>query len=294
MPPTTPPSDSPRIEAAGVEVTVDDDEVELADPAQRGLREPRPARRVGLDAVLAGLGAEAQYAQRRADRQPAAQHAVPGPGPTRRPGMPRRTDASRVLPAVSSTSARSTSSAAATTASPPTTSCVERFGLAPVTSFTEVTGEATEALPDDPEIDASDPIDDPDILDVVQLRRRRRQPARAGQRGGRRRGGHRAFAARRWPPGWRRSTATSTPSTRSSAWSPSRTWPAASWASCSSRSGRASSRRCATATASSTCTTRRWPRSSSATASRYRHTLAEIIELNTDADVADNVFRAPT
>jgi hypothetical protein len=44
------------------------------------------------------------------------------------------------------------------------------YGLAPVQSFTEITGEATDSFPKDPKIDPSDPVDDPNILDFVQLR----------------------------------------------------------------------------------------------------------------------------
>jgi hypothetical protein len=44
------------------------------------------------------------------------------------------------------------------------------YGLAPVQSFTEITGEATDRFPNDPKIDPSDPIDDPNILDFVQVR----------------------------------------------------------------------------------------------------------------------------
>ncbi|HEV8470622.1 MAG TPA: peroxidase family protein [Candidatus Limnocylindria bacterium] len=44
------------------------------------------------------------------------------------------------------------------------------YGLAPKTSFVDVTGEARESFPVDPLIDAQDPIDDPNILDFVELR----------------------------------------------------------------------------------------------------------------------------
>jgi Animal haem peroxidase len=44
------------------------------------------------------------------------------------------------------------------------------YGLAPAQSFTDITGEATDRFPNDPKIDPSDPIDDPNILDFVQLR----------------------------------------------------------------------------------------------------------------------------
>jgi hypothetical protein len=44
------------------------------------------------------------------------------------------------------------------------------YGLPPARSFTDITGEATDRFPNDPLIDQSDPIDDPNILDFVQLR----------------------------------------------------------------------------------------------------------------------------
>jgi hypothetical protein len=42
--------------------------------------------------------------------------------------------------------------------------------LAPKRSFTAITGEAAESFPRDPEINPAKPIDDPDILDFVELR----------------------------------------------------------------------------------------------------------------------------
>jgi hypothetical protein len=44
------------------------------------------------------------------------------------------------------------------------------YGLAPKTSFVDITGEATQRFPADPLIDPQDPIDDPNILDFVELR----------------------------------------------------------------------------------------------------------------------------
>jgi peroxidase len=44
------------------------------------------------------------------------------------------------------------------------------YGLAPKTSFVDVTGEATQRFPADPLINALDPINDPNILDFVELR----------------------------------------------------------------------------------------------------------------------------
>jgi hypothetical protein len=45
------------------------------------------------------------------------------------------------------------------------------YGLAPVKSFTDITGESTDQFPtNDPKIDPNDPVDDPNSLDFVQLR----------------------------------------------------------------------------------------------------------------------------
>jgi len=44
------------------------------------------------------------------------------------------------------------------------------YGLAPKTSFVDVTGEATQRFPVDPLINRRDPINDPNILDFVELR----------------------------------------------------------------------------------------------------------------------------
>jgi hypothetical protein len=44
------------------------------------------------------------------------------------------------------------------------------YGLAPKTSFVDVTGEATQRFPVDPLINSRDPINDPNILDFVELR----------------------------------------------------------------------------------------------------------------------------
>jgi len=44
------------------------------------------------------------------------------------------------------------------------------YGLSPRRSFTAVTGEATARFPSDPKIDPADPLDNPSILDFVRLR----------------------------------------------------------------------------------------------------------------------------
>jgi hypothetical protein len=44
------------------------------------------------------------------------------------------------------------------------------YGLPAKTSFASITGESTESFPADPEIDRQRPIEDPNILDFVELR----------------------------------------------------------------------------------------------------------------------------
>ncbi|HET6772780.1 MAG TPA: peroxidase family protein [Acidimicrobiales bacterium] len=44
------------------------------------------------------------------------------------------------------------------------------YGLPGKDTFTAITGESTDRFPSDPEIDPADAIDDPDILDFVELR----------------------------------------------------------------------------------------------------------------------------
>jgi hypothetical protein len=47
----------------------------------------------------------------------------------------------------------------------------QAYGLRPKASFKQVTGESTDRfLPNDPEVDRNDPINDPDILDFLELR----------------------------------------------------------------------------------------------------------------------------
>jgi hypothetical protein len=54
------------------------------------------------------------------------------------------------------------------------------YGLAPARSFTDITHESTDSFPSDPEIDANDPMDDPDILDFVRLEDDQGNPIEVG------------------------------------------------------------------------------------------------------------------
>ena len=44
------------------------------------------------------------------------------------------------------------------------------YGLPRVRSFTDITGEASDRWPNDPKVNAGDPLNDPDILEFLELR----------------------------------------------------------------------------------------------------------------------------
>ena len=111
------------------------------------------------------------------------------------------------------------------------------FGLAPKSSFTAITGESTDRFPLDREIDPGTPIDDPDILDFVKLLDRDGNETPLGSEAA---DGEAVVGIRRTTLAARLRAIYREPA----------------------RSGAASSRRCATATASSASTTRCCPRSS--------------------------------
>ena len=239
------------IEAQGVEVVAEGDEVEFVIPLNVAFGNPDLLRLVGLDAVLHGLGGEPQYKNdEQIDNQLRSvlfQVPVPGnPACLDGPTLPA------VLQGRASTSARSTSSAAATTGCRSTTTCAAPSGCTPKPSFTAITGESTDRFPPNDPLITGNPIDDPNILDFVALfdadgnrsssgaRRRTARPSSAIRRttlaarlkaiyGDRRQARRVRRHARRAPRARARSSA-----------------------SCSSRSGSSSSRRCATATGSST------------------------------------------
>jgi hypothetical protein len=161
------------IKARGVEVEVVGDEVEFVVPLNVAFGNPDLMRDIRVGPIMRGLGSEAEYKNdEQIDNQlRSVLFQVPKPGipdPSvcldgedlpdcfngvldlgaidiargRDHGLPRYNDLRRA------------------------------YGLPAKTSFAAITGEATESFPADPEIDRKKPIDDPDILDFVQLRDR--------------------------------------------------------------------------------------------------------------------------
>jgi hypothetical protein len=158
------------LEAQGIEVEIDGDEIEFVVPLNIAFFNPDLVPALGLDAVMRGLGGEPQYKndEQIDDQLRSVLFEVPAPGqdPSECPGDPPNpacfqgvTD----LGAIDIERGRDHGM-------PSYNELRQAYGLAPVSSFTEITGEATEEFPtDDPEIDLANPLDDPDILDFVAL-----------------------------------------------------------------------------------------------------------------------------
>jgi hypothetical protein len=166
------------IRAQGVEILPEGDELEFVVPLNVAFFNPDLLEMVGLDAVLAGIGAEAQYKNdEQIDNQlrsvlfqvPVSGNPECLDGPElpacfrgvvdiaaidiargRDHGMPRYNDLRRT------------------------------YGLRPLPDFTDVTSERTDRFPSDPLIDPRNPIDDPNSLDFVQLFDRDGRPIELG------------------------------------------------------------------------------------------------------------------
>ena len=125
---------------------------------------------IRLGPLLQGIGLEAEYKQRRADRQPAPQCAVPDPGrrTTRSawtaPTLPECFNGVVDLGALDVERGRDHGM-------PSYNELRQAYGLAPKQSFTDITGESTEAFPADPELTPGDEINDPDSLDFARALR---------------------------------------------------------------------------------------------------------------------------
>ncbi len=158
------------LEAQGVEVEVVGDVAEVAVPLNVAFGSPGLLSQIGLGNLLAGLASESAYANdEQIDNQlRSVLFQIPGPD-TENPldcldgdGIENCFTGVNDLGALDV--ARGYDHGMATY-----NELRVAYGLEPVTSFADLTGEATEEFPEDPLIDSSDPIDDPDILDVIRL-----------------------------------------------------------------------------------------------------------------------------
>lgn len=158
------------LEAGGVEVTVDDDVVEVAVPLGVAFGNPGLLVDLGLGNVLAGLASEAAYANdEQIDNQlRSVLFQVPGPDVENPLDCLDGTEIAGCFSGVNDLGAIDVMRGY-DHGMPTYNDLREAYGLARIDTFTELTGESTEEFPDDPIIDSTDPIDDPDILDFVQL-----------------------------------------------------------------------------------------------------------------------------
>ena len=155
------------LEAQGVEVVADGDEVEFVIPLNIAFGNPDLLKQVGLGAVLHGLGGEPQYKNdEQIDNQLRSvlfQIPVPGnEGCLDGPTLPACFKGVVDLGAIDIERGRDHGM-------PLYNDLRRAFGLAPKTSFTSITGESTDRFPtNDPKI-TGNPINDPNILDFVKL-----------------------------------------------------------------------------------------------------------------------------
>ena len=154
-------------EKAGVEVSVVDDEVTLAIPLGLAFFNPDLLQSIGLGPMLHAVGAESEYNNDESiDNQlrstlfqvPVAGNTDCLDGPT----MPRCFTGINDLGAIDIERARDHGIGTYN-------QLRQAYGLAPRTSFTGITGETSDAFPADPKLTKGDEINDPDLLDVLEL-----------------------------------------------------------------------------------------------------------------------------
>jgi hypothetical protein len=165
------PAELAAIEARGIGVETEGDEVEFVIPLNVAFFNPDLLSEVGMDAVMRGLGAEPQY---RNDEQIDNQlrsvlFQIPRPGipdPSvclDGPPLPDCFQGVADLGAIDVERGRDHGM-------PSYNQLRAAYGLPPLRTFTSITGERTSSFPDDPLIDRRNPLDDPDIMDFVELR----------------------------------------------------------------------------------------------------------------------------
>lgn len=158
--------------AMGIEVAEEGGDVELAIPLNVAFHRPQLVADLGLEPLLAGLGGEPQYRNdEQIDNQlrsvmfqipveQAADSADCLDGPTLNECFVLVNDVG-VLDIMRG---REHGIAAYN-------DLREAYGLARMASFSELTGESSESFPDDdPSVDSNDPMNDPAILEYVELR----------------------------------------------------------------------------------------------------------------------------
>ncbi len=158
------------LENEGVEVTLDDDVAEVAIPLNVAFGNPDLVAQIGLGNLLTGLASEAQYANdEQIDNQlRSVLFQIPGPDVENPSDCLDGAAIADCFSGVNDLGALDVMRGY-DHGMPTYNDLREAYGLPRITSFAELTGESTAEFPNDPAIDAFDPIDDPSILDFVYL-----------------------------------------------------------------------------------------------------------------------------
>lgn len=160
-----------RFRAEGVDVVPNGDEVILVIPLHAAFGNPGLLREIGLGPIAKALADQAEYRndEQIDDSLRSVLFQVPKPGTA----DPAACGTPVVKPEcfVSVVDLGAIDVARARDHGIPRYNALRRaYGLAPRATFTAITGEATEAFPSDPKLDPADPLDDPRSLDFVELR----------------------------------------------------------------------------------------------------------------------------
>jgi hypothetical protein len=163
------PAQLDAFRAQGIEVAVGDDgqQVSLTIPLNVAFFNPDLVGQLQLGPLLRGIGSESEYRNdEQIDNQLRSvlfQVPVPGnPDCLDGPGLPQCFHSVLDLAAIDIARGRDHGM-------PSYNQLRKAHGLAPKSSFQEVTGESSESFPSDPELTPGDEINDPDSLDFVKL-----------------------------------------------------------------------------------------------------------------------------
>lgn len=152
----------------GIEIEIDGREVEFAIPLNIAFGRPQLLKQIGLDAALLGFASEAQYANNEMiDNQlRSVLFQIPSPGAENPAACLDGVDLPDCFRLVNDLGVLDLMRVY-DHGIPAYNDLRVAYGLQPVRTFTEITGEATESFPNDPMINSADPINDPAILEVT-------------------------------------------------------------------------------------------------------------------------------
>ncbi len=164
------PQQLAQIERDGVEVESEDGVDTLVIPLNVAFFNPELLQRAGLGPILHGIGSEREYRndEQVDDQLRSVLFQVPGPGATAAgcldgTPLPQCFQGVIDLPAIDIQRGRDHGL-------PSYVQLRRAYGLEVPDTFADITDEGTEEWPDDDEVDASEPLDDPSILDDTELR----------------------------------------------------------------------------------------------------------------------------